>query len=80
MLRMLELRLKHQYSGRKIIDGLNSAMATELSKDIYSLNKRESVVDELDKILGIKFDSRYVRIEDLNRYHSKILKSMYTTP
>ena len=45
-----------------------------------SLNKRESVVDELDKILGIKFDSRYVRIEDLKRYHSKILKSMYTTP
>lgn len=80
MLRMLELRLKHQYSGRKIIDGLNSAMATELSKDIYSLNRRESVVDELDKILGINFDSRYVRIEDLKRYHSKILKSMYTTP
>lgn len=79
LLRMLEIRLDHRFSGRKIIDGLNSAVATELSKEIYSVNRRDPVVDELDKVYRLEFKNKYIRAEDLNRFHSKILKSVYTT-
>jgi len=62
-----------------IIDAVNSAMATDISKDIYQINVRDEVIDELDKLLGITFDKRYVRKESLTGYNYKVLNSVYTT-
>lgn len=50
MLRMLEIRLGRKYSDKMIIDAVNSAMATDISKDIYQINVRDEVIDELDKL------------------------------
>lgn len=79
MLRMLEIRLGRKYSDKMIIDAVNSAMATDISKDIYQINVRDEVIDELDKLLGITFDKRYVRKESLTGYNYKVLNSVYTT-
>lgn len=79
MLRMLEIRLNRKYSDKVIIDGINSAMATDISKGIYQINKREEVIDELDNLLGITFDKRYVRRETMIGYRSKVVSSVYTT-
>lgn len=54
-------------------------MATDISKGIYQINKREEVIDELDNLLGITFDKRYVRRETMIGYRSKVVSSVYTT-
>ena len=79
MLRMLEIRLDRKYSDKAIIDGINSAMATNISKGIYQINKRDEVMDDLDNLFGITFDKRYVRKETMIGYQAKILSSLYTT-
>ncbi|SFK01229.1 hypothetical protein SAMN04487865_101424 [Succinivibrio dextrinosolvens] len=57
---MLEIRLNRKYSAKAIIDGLNSAVAVDIGKDIYQINRRDEVVDELDKLYGQDFSNRYV--------------------
>ena len=80
ILRMLEIRLNRKYSAKSIIDGLNSAVAVDIGKDIYQINRRDEVVDELDKLYGLDFSNRYVRKENLAIHHSEIINSVYTTP
>ena len=80
MLRMLAIRLNRKYSEKAIVDGINSAMAADISKDIYQINKRDEVINELDNLLGINFDKRYARKETICGYRYKILNSVYTTP
>ena len=80
ILRMLEIRLNRKYSAKAIIDGLNSAVAVDIGKDIYQINRRDEVVDELDKLYGLDFSNRYVRKENLAIHHSEIINSVYTTP
>ncbi len=79
LVRMLEVALKHKYSSRKILDGINSAVVTELAKGIFSVNRRDPIINELDKMLDVDFSCRYVKKEDLRKYHSKILRAVYTT-
>ena len=70
MLRMLEIRLNN---------GINSAVAVDIGKNIYQINKRDEVIDELDKLYSLEFSNRYVRAEILNIYHSEIKGAVYTT-
>ena len=79
MLRMLEVRLERKYSCRRIIDGLNSAVATEMKKGIYTVNRRDEVMDALDGHYQIESSRRYLKTEDLRRYQKQILKAVYTT-
>ena len=79
MLRMLEIRLNRRYSSKAIIDGVNSAVAVDIGKNIYQINKRDEVIDELDKLYSLEFSNRYVRAEILNIYHSEIKGAVYTT-
>jgi len=79
MLRMLEIRLNRKYSAKAIIDGLNSAVAVDIGKEIYQINRRDDVVDELDQIYGLDFSNRYVRKENMTIHHSEIINSLYTT-
>lgn len=79
MLRMLEIRLNRRYSSKAIIDGINSAVAVDIGKNIYQINKRDEVIDELDKLYSLEFSNRYVRAEILNIYHSEIKGAVYTT-
>jgi len=80
LLKMLEIRLKHRYSSRKIVDGLKSAVAIEISKNIYEINRREEVLDILDIMYQAKLGNRYVKAEQLRQYHARILDLVYTTP
>ena len=79
MLRMLEVRLGRKYSCRMIIDGLNSAVATEMKKCIYTVNRRDEAMDALDGHYQIESSRRYLKTEDLRRYQKQILKAVYTT-
>lgn len=79
MLRMLEIKLNRKYSAKAIIDGLNSAVAVDIGKEIYQINRRDEVVDDLDRIYGLDFSNRYVRKENLTIHHSEIISALYTT-
>ena len=80
LLKMLEIRLKHRYSSRRIIEGLKSAEAIEIAKNIYEINRRDEVLDILDIIYQAKLGNRYVKAEQLRQYHARILDFVYTTP
>lgn len=80
MLRMLEIRLGRKYSCRRIIEGLNSAMATEMAKAIYSINRRDEVMQALDRCYRLEFNHRYVKAEDMRRFQSSLMRAVYTTP
>lgn len=79
MLRMLEIRLGRRHSCRRIIEALNSGIATELAKGIYSINKRDEILDELDRGYRQQFSCRYIKQEALQRYRQGIMSSVYTT-
>lgn len=79
MLRMLEIRTQRKYSSTRIIDALKSTMATDIGKDIYQLNKKDEIICELEKMLGLEFNNRYVRKESLLLHKMKIQNSVYTT-
>lgn len=79
MLRMLEIRTQRKYSSTRIIDALKSTMATDIGKDIYQLNKKDEIIYELEKMLGLEFNNRYVRKESLLLHKMKIQNSVYTT-
>ena len=79
MLRMLEIRTQRKYSSTRIIDALKSTMATDIGKDIYQLNKKDEIICELEKMLGLEFNNRYVRKESLLLHKRKIQNSVYTT-
>lgn len=66
--------IDHQLS-----DGLNSAVAVDIGKEIYQINRKDEVVDELDRIYGLDFSNRYVRKENLTIHHSEIINFLYTT-
>ncbi len=55
-------------------------VVTELAKRIFSVNHQDPIINELDKFLDVDFSCRNVKKEDLKKYHSKILKAMFTTP
>ena len=76
---MIEIRLKHEYSTKRIIDALISASASEMSKGIYSLNCRDEIILKLEEFYNIKLENRYIKEETMHKLHQEILKSVYTT-
>jgi transposase len=79
ILRMIEIRLRNEYSSKRIIDALISASASEMSKGIYSLNCRDEIMSKLEECYEIKLENRYIKEEMMHKLHQEIIKSVYTT-
>ena len=79
ILRMIEIRLRYEYSTKRIINALISASASEMSKGIYSLNCRDEIMSKFEESYEIKLENRYIKEEMMHKLHQEIIKSVYTT-
>ena len=50
-----------------------------MKKGIYTVNRRDEVMDALDGHYQIESSRRYLKTEDLRHYQKQILKAVYTT-
>ena len=72
-IRIIELKLNHKYSTRRIQEALKEAKCRKLNKGIYSLNKQDEVYREIEKVFNVNLNYRYVRLEQIRLYRRDII-------
>lgn len=73
IIRILELKLNHQYSTMKIQEALREATCRKLTKGIYSLNKQNEVYRAIEQAFNVNLDYRHVRLEQIRSYLREIV-------
>lgn len=73
IIRILETKLKHQYSTRKIQEALREATCRKLTKGIYSLNKQDEVYRAMEEVFEVNLDYKYARLEQIRSYFRDIV-------
>ena len=72
--RILELKLEHRHSVRRIQKSLKNASCRMIHKGVYSLAKQDEVFRDIESIFGVSLDQDYARIEQLRTYKKEINK------
>ena len=74
--RILELKLEHRFSVRKLQKALGDATCRKIDKGIYSLNKQDEIYHEIENAFGVTLDYRHVRVEQLRSYRKSIIHNI----
>lgn len=74
--RILELKLDHRFSVRKLQKALGDATCRKIDKGIYSLNKQDEIYHEIENAFGVTLDYRHVRVEQLRSYRKSIIHNI----
>jgi len=61
--RILELKLEHRHSVRRIQKSLKDANCRMIHKGVYSLAKQDEVFRDIKSIFGVSLDQDFARIE-----------------
>ena len=72
--RILELKLDHKHSVRRIQKSLKNATCRVISKGVYSLKMQDDVFHDIESVFGVSLDQDYARIEQLRGYKKEIIK------
>lgn len=72
--RILELKLNHRHSVRRIQKSLKDATCRVISKGLYSLNMQDEVFRNIESVFGVSLNQDYARIEQLRAYRKEICK------
>ena len=72
--RILELKLEHRHSVRRIQKALKDGSCRMIHKGVYSLAKQDEVFRDIESIFGVSLDQDYARIEQLRTYKKEISK------
>jgi len=67
IIRVLELKLENKYSPRKLVEALNSAKCRPLNNDYWEVFGSETFL-EINKSLGVSWESHVVSVEKLRGY------------
>ena len=73
-MRIIEKKLNNRYSPELIKSGLNSAVIVKMVKGFYLLNKRDQMFEELEKEFNLVLDTQYIKEEDFENYHRKVIR------
>lgn len=73
IIRILEFKLKHRYSTRRIQEALGEATCRKLTKGIYSLNKQDEAYRAMEDVFDVNLDYRYARLEQIRSYMRDIV-------
>jgi transposase len=76
IMRIIELKLNHKYSIRKIQNSLNNSTCRKVSKGIYSLNKQDKVFRIIENKFNVSLDYNHTRIEQLRKYKKEIVHNI----
>lgn len=71
--RILENKLKNQYSIKRIQESLRNATCRIITNGIYSLNKQDEVYREIEKTFGVSFNYKNIRVEQMRSYRKEII-------
>lgn len=72
--RILELKLEHRHSVRRIQKSLKDATCRMIDKGLYSLAKQDAVFRDIESVFEVSLDQDYARIEQLRAYKKRIDK------
>lgn len=76
MTRLLENKLCHKYSIRKIQEALKNATCRKITSGIYSLNKQDDVFRTLENVYDVSLNYKNVRIEQIRLYRKEIVHNV----
>ncbi len=65
LVRLIQKRLKHQYSAEKIIECINNISCSNEQDNIYMFNYRSEISDALGDALGIDFTRKRLRLGEI---------------
>ncbi|MEG0918209.1 MAG: IS1634 family transposase [Myroides sp.] len=72
IIRLLEQKLNHEFSFKKIIDTIRNYTSTKLDHDIYIQNFKNDVTDNIGEKLAIDLNKKYRSLSEIK----KILKNL----
>jgi transposase len=72
--RILELKLEHRHSVRRIQQALKDATCRMISNGLYSMARQDDVFKEIEASFGASLDQDFARIEQIRRYKKEIEK------
>lgn len=70
--RILELKLGHRHSVRRIQKSLKDATCRMIDKGLYSLARQDDVFRDIESVFGVSLDQDYARLEQLRAYRKDI--------
>jgi transposase len=72
--RIIELKLEHRHSVRRIQKALKDATCRVIDKGLYSLAMQDEVFKDIESIFKVSIDQDYARIEQLRTYRKEAMK------
>ena len=66
-MRLLEYKLDHQYSVRKILDSLKEYNCTHLDTNTWQFTFYDEVMEACGEAFGIKFNEKYRTQQEIQR-------------
>lgn len=76
MTRLLENKLGHKYSIKKIQEALKNATCRKITSGIYSLNKQDEVYKALEDSYAVSLNYKNTRIEQIRSYRKEIVHNI----
>ena len=72
--RILELKIEHRHSVRRIQKSLKNATCRMIDKGTYSLSTQDEVFKDLEKAFQVSLNKDYAKIEHIRKYRKNIKK------
>lgn len=74
IMRMMEYRLKNQYSTSQLIDSIRKHNCIHLNENVYQFIYRDNIIEELDKTYGIDSSFQYQKRKDIKNILAQVKK------
>ena len=70
--RILQFKLGYRHSVKRMQEVLNGANCLPINKELYVLEKRDPVYNEIEKLFNVSLDLKYARVEEMRKYKKAI--------
>ena len=74
LLRLLENRLDHKYSTRKLIDTMKEMTGTYIDKNYYMFDYYDNLVEEMGRAIDVDFSRRFMTLGDIKKITAGVKK------
>lgn len=67
ILRILEIKIKRQFSSENIIESLNKANVVFIDADLYKAVYYDEILSEIDRLIGTNLRKKYLHLSDIKK-------------
>lgn len=75
--RLLEIKLQNKYCIRRIQESLKRATCRHLQNGVYSMNKQNEIMRELERISNVNMNYKFIRLEGLRKINKEIVHNKF---